>query len=115
MRRALLGVLGTVVKAGTFDAHQQRIGISDVHRRVVRATAELLWRYRRALHRTGLVDFELPRGEKCPTWMQLVLEELRLRKWWKVTTLSAPGGGKKFRVEWRGWMRNARRRSTWKT
>jgi hypothetical protein len=85
----------------------------DIQLEVVRGTAEFMWRYKRQLHKTGMVDFALPRGADCPPWMIIVLDLLRLRgKTWRVTKMRGDRGGTKFRVEWLRWAKFRKMRSS---
>ena len=80
--------------------------ITHGKRQLIKGAAEFVARYRRQLHRAGMVDFDLPRGAECPGWMAVVLEILRQRpRHWHVATMRGPKGGKRYRVEWRWWSR----------
>jgi hypothetical protein len=70
----------------------------------VRGTAQFVNRFRKQLHRTGAIDFDLPRGAEMPPWGAIAFEMLRLRKKkWHVVTMRGPKGGKRVRVYWKGW------------
>src|ERR1700722_7858625 len=76
-----------------------------LRRQIASAAANLLRPYKAHWHRTGVLDFDLPRGAQLPPWMAVVLEELRRRKNWKVVTMAGPKGGTKYRVTWLWWGR----------
>jgi hypothetical protein len=74
---------------------------------IERGAAQFIAGYRKGFHRTGMMDFEAPRGAKLPPWMALILRELRARpRHWNVVFLQPRGKAKKvFRVTWKWWMR----------
>ena len=56
----------------------------------------------------------IPFFHPLPAWMSYAIETLRARdRSWRVTTLLRTAGGTEyrvFRIEWKGWLRNARSR-----
>lgn len=74
---------------------------------IERGAAQFIAGYRVGFHRTGMMDFEMPRSAKLPPWMALVIRELRARpSKWHVAFLQPRGKAKKvFRVTWKWWMR----------
>lgn len=85
--------------------------IADVKKRIVRGTAEFVWRYKKQLHTRGRFTLHLPAGGEVPLWLRLVLDELRLRRGrWQVQV----GNGRRretlFTVRWLGFLKNAKGR-----
>jgi hypothetical protein len=77
-----------------------------------RCAAWLAFKHRSLLHRRGVFDLVTPRGTKrkpwvAPQWMSLALACLAGRRWWSVEVIDL-AEERRYRISWRGWMRQAR-------
>ncbi len=70
----------------------------------VSAAAWLVWGRRRAFHKKGVVDFDIPEKAALPRWFSAAIDVLRSRpESWNVITLSRAGRVTCYRVAWLDW------------
>lgn len=74
---------------------------------IPKGVAEFVRKYKRQFHALGCMDFDLPFGAKLPAWLEVVFQTLASReRTWRVQELAPIGfEGIKYRVYWRGWMK----------
>ena len=64
------------------------------------AASWLIWAYRKSIHRSGAVDFKIPRSATTPPWFRVAVETLNLRQNWSVTLTGSTLLERNYRIRW---------------
>jgi hypothetical protein len=72
------------------------------------AAAWLVWEHRRQFHRTGVLDFKIPKEKKDPPWFKAALGAFESKPdRWKIERLTTQWE-RIYRITWRQWMTRSR-------